>query len=125
MISVVALLNVERFWHGVEPGLEARWADSRVVAGGERSIVHRNAEVAYLGICDDLTWRLGGGQESSDEFVGEVPDQDRLFRSCHSPEAQLRHRSWRRPSHRTRWIAEERGADAPFTQRCPLGRWRP
>ena len=79
MMSVVSPLNVERFWHGAEPDLEARWADSRVVAGGERSIVQRNAEVAYLGICDDLTWRLGGGQESSDEFVERYPIRTGYF----------------------------------------------
>ena len=72
-MSVVAPLNVERFWHGAEPDLEARWADSRVVAGGERSIVHRNAEVAYLSIGDDHARILGGGQESSDELVEWEP----------------------------------------------------
>ena len=36
-------------------------------------IVHTYAEVACVGICDNLAWIVGCGQESSDEFVERYP----------------------------------------------------
>src|SRR5262249_9475334 len=54
-------------------GIEPCCADSCVVAGSERLIVHRYAEVSCLSICDYLAWIVGCGQESSDELVERYP----------------------------------------------------
>src|SRR4029077_2482977 len=59
--------------HGAEPGLETCRTDPRVLAGGERLIVHRYAEVTCVSICDDLAWIVGCGQESPDECVESYP----------------------------------------------------
>src|ERR1043166_3072104 len=59
--------------HGSEPFSESCRADLRVLARGERLIVHRYAEVACVRICDYLAWIMGCSQESSDEFVKRYP----------------------------------------------------
>src|SRR6185437_2537805 len=59
--------------HGPEPGLEPCRADSRIVAGGERLIVHRYAVVTSVHIRDQRAWIMGCGQESTREFVETYP----------------------------------------------------
>src|SRR4051794_12717179 len=57
----------------VEPVLETRRANARVVAGGERLIVQLFAEVGCVDICDHRARILGCTQESSDELVETYP----------------------------------------------------
>src|SRR5215813_1627526 len=62
-----------------EPVLEARRADTRVIAGGEALIVQLCAEVARVDVCGHLPRILGCAQESSDEFVETYPFRTRQF----------------------------------------------
>jgi hypothetical protein len=66
-----------RLWdwfRSVQPVLEARPAESRVIVRDQRSLAHRDPEVARVRVGDYLAWILARSQVPSDEFV-----QTKLF----------------------------------------------
>src|SRR5882724_12838733 len=67
-----------------EPVLETRWADARVIAGGEALIVQLCTEVKCVDVCGHLPCVSVCAQESSDEFVETYPFGSRqLDRAVH------------------------------------------
>src|SRR5262245_4197246 len=58
-----------RLWHGTpEPLLEPRQAEAGVVAGGEAPVVHLDAVVTRVGVCNHRPGVAGCGQIPPGEF---------------------------------------------------------